>query len=191
MNHLAHFFLSGKDEDIIIGNFAADFITNKEKSLFTEGIQKGIELHRRIDSYTDTHPTVKESTKRLHPQHHKYAPVLVDIYYDFLLAKNWELYAEKSVSLRLFINDIYIILIKNQLRLPKKLIQKIDIMIEDDFLMQYTTYEGLEKTFLRIERYAKYDGNFKSATQSLKQNVDLFDIEFKQFFPDLVHNVRL
>ena len=90
MNHLAHFVLSGDDDDLAIGNFLADFITNRQLPDFTEGVQRGIHLHRAIDAFTDAHPVVKQSTKRLHPFHHKYSPVIVDVYYDFLLAKNWE-----------------------------------------------------------------------------------------------------
>ena len=80
MNHLAHFFLSGDDDDLKIGNFIADFISNKEIDDYTEGVQRGIKLHRAIDAFTDTHPIVKQSTKRLHPFHHKYSPVIVNIY---------------------------------------------------------------------------------------------------------------
>ena len=105
MNHLAHFVLSGNDADLAIGNFVADFITNRQLPHFTEGVQRGIWLHREIDAFTDAHPIVKQSTKRLHPFHHKYSPVIVDVYYDFLLAKNWDKFQTKdpSVSLPIFV----------------------------------------------------------------------------------------
>ena len=96
MNHLAHFFLSGNDEDLAIGNFVADFITNRELPNYTEGVKRGIFLHRAIDAFTDSHLVVKQSTKRLHPFHHKYSPVIVDVYYDFLLAKNWDKFDNKA-----------------------------------------------------------------------------------------------
>jgi acyl carrier protein phosphodiesterase len=98
MNHLAHFVLSGDDTDLAIGNFVADFITNRQLPDFTEGVQRGIWLHREIDAFTDAHPVVKQSTKRLHPFHHKYSPVIVDVYYDFLLAKNWDKLFELKIK---------------------------------------------------------------------------------------------
>ncbi len=185
MNHLAHFVLSNDDDDLKIGNFIADFISNKDMPLYTEGVQKGILLHRKIDAFTDTHPVVKQSTKRLHPYHHKYAPVIVDIYYDFLLAKNWNLYFDPSVSLRLFIDEIYKLLKIRHLELPIGLRKRIDYMIDEDWLMQYSTYEGLQKAFERIEKAAAFPGNFGNAAAHLEQFLPEFDAEFRAFFPQL------
>jgi acyl carrier protein phosphodiesterase len=202
MNHLAHFALSGTDEDIIIGNFIADFITNKELPHYSEGIQRGIQLHREIDSFTDTHPIVKQSTKRLHPFHHKYAPVIVDIYYDFLLAKNWEqfytpLMAQPrhitqgvTVFLQDFVNNMYKILKKRQLELPVTLQKRLPYMIKNNWLMSYTHVEGLHQTFLRIEKNAAFPGNFGNAAHHLEQFLDEFDAEFKVFFPELKTHVK-
>jgi len=86
MNFLAHLFLSFDNEDIMIGNFIADMIRNKDVSTFSEGVQKGIALHRKIDSYTDVHPIVKQGTKLMQPYHSKYSPVVIDVFYDYLLS---------------------------------------------------------------------------------------------------------
>ncbi len=193
MNHLAHFFLSGKNEDITIGNFIADFIANKEVVDYTEGVQKGIKLHREIDTFTDTHEVVKQSTKRLHPYHHKYSPVIVDIYYDFLLAKNWDLFTlstdVKGISVRDFTHKMYSLLKNRRRELPPKLLHRLDHMIADDWLMKYTTYEGLNAAFNRIEKYAAFPGNFGNAALHLEMFLADFDKEFKAFFPDLVQHV--
>lgn len=192
MNHLAHFFLSGDDEDIAIGNFVADFISNREVPQFTEGVQRGIMLHRAIDAFTDAHPVVKQSTKRLHPFHHKYAPVIVDVYYDFLLAKNWAKYAPSVVGydLRDFVNKMYHLLTKRQLELPTKLQKRLPRMIADDWLMRYTTYKGLHGAFLMIEKAAAFPGDFGNAAAHLEMFLDEFDAEFNLFFPHLLAHVR-
>lgn len=190
LNHLAHFYLSGDNEDIIIGNFIADFITNKEVHDYTEGIKKGIMLHRDIDAFTDSHETVKKSTKRLHPFHHKYSPVIVDVYYDFLLAKNWAHFSQgtymEGLSVREFTTKMYTLLKVRQADLPLKLNQRLDRMIADDWLMTYTTYQGLNKAFKRIEMYAAFPGNFGNAAHHLELFVEDFNSEFLEFFPDLV-----
>jgi acyl carrier protein phosphodiesterase len=185
MNHLAHFFLSDNQEDIMIGNFIADFISNKELPLYTEGVQKGIMLHRDIDAFTDSHLLVKQSTKRLHPFHHKYAPVIVDIYYDFLLAKNWSTYAP-SVKMTDFIENIYKMLKKRHEELPEKLKKRLPYMIKNNWLMTYTTLEGLNDTFERVERQAAFPGNFGNATHHLEVYMEEFNEEFNNFFPDLM-----
>ena len=65
MNFLAHIYLSGEDQGITIGNFIADGIKGKKYLSYSEDMQKGILLHRSIDSFTDQHPVVRQSTKRL------------------------------------------------------------------------------------------------------------------------------
>ena len=207
MNHLAHFFLSGDNDDIKIGNFIADFISNKEVNDYTEGVQQGIKLHREIDAFTDTHPIVKQSTKRLHPFHHKYSPVIVDIYYDYLLGKNWAHFTEgvspvnkssvqqqaspiEGISLRVYINNIYKLLKLRKMDLPIKLQARIDYMIADDWLMKYTTFEGLNKAFNRIEKYAAFPGNFGNSVLHLEMYLEDFDNEFNLFFPDLIKHVE-
>ena len=194
MNHLAHLFLSGDNEDLAIGNFVADFISNRDLPQFTEGVKRGIMLHRKIDAFTDAHPSVKQSTKRLHPFHHKYSPVIVDIYYDFLLAKNWEKYSKGDPSvwndeIRLFVNKMYNILTNRKLELPLKLRNRLPHMISDDWLMRYTTFEGLHGAFLRIEKAAAFPGNFGNAAEHLEMFLDEFDAEFNVFFPDLQRHV--
>ncbi len=195
MNHLAHFFLSGGNENLAIGNFVADFISNRDLPQFTEGVKRGIILHREIDAFTDAHPVVKQSTKRLHPFHHKYSPVIVDVYYDFLLAKNWEKYASDDKSLwnnniRLFVDKMYSILTNRHLDLPIKLRNRLPHMIADDWLMKYTTYKGLNDAFLRIEKAAAFPGNFGNAAAHLEMFLEDFDAEFNAFFPDLQRHVE-
>ncbi len=192
MNHLAHFVLSGNDADLAIGNFVADFITNRQLPTFTEGVQRGIWLHREIDAFTDSHPIVKQSTKRLHPFHHKYSPVIVDVYYDFLLAKNWDKFLiqeHPSVPLSIFVQNAYNLLNSRMKELPERLQTFLPRMIGDDFLMQPTTFKGLDKSFKRIEKAAAFPGNFGNATAHLEEFLEEFDAEFCLFFPDLQNHV--
>ncbi|MDZ7880591.1 MAG: ACP phosphodiesterase [Saprospiraceae bacterium] len=195
MNHLAHFVLSGKDQDLAIGNFVADFITNRQLPTFTEGVQRGIRLHREIDAFTDSHPVVKQSTKRLHPFHHKYSPVIVDVYYDFLLVKNWDKFGrldaknDPSVSLPIFVKNAYDLLNLRIDELPERLKTTLPRMIADDFLMKPTTFAGLEQAFSRIEKAAAFPGNFGNAAEHLAEFLEEFDTQFCAFFPDLQKHV--
>src|SRR5688572_23493915 len=100
MNFLAHLYLSGDFDELMIGNFMADFVKGKPSPSIHPQIVKGIELHRQIDTYTDTHPIVKASKVRLQPTYRKYAGVIVDMYYDHFLAIHWQKYS--SVSLHEF-----------------------------------------------------------------------------------------
>ena len=125
MNFLAHIYLSCDNEDLLIGNFIADFIRNKEVPNFSPEVQKGIILHRQIDTFTDEHPLVKKGTHRLQNKHHKYAPVIVDVWYDYLLANNWDRYSGESLDD--FCEGVYRILEKRMDDLPAKLQKRLQL----------------------------------------------------------------
>ena len=116
MNFLAHIYLSHDDDDIKIGNFIADSIRGKKYKNYPAQIQRGILLHRHIDTFTDAHPTVRQSTKRLHENYSHYSGVIVDILYDHFLAKNWKKYSD--VPLETYVDDFYHLLEDNFDTLP-------------------------------------------------------------------------
>ena len=105
MNYLAHILLSGDNPEIIIGNFMADSIKGKQYKIYPEQVQIGVLLHRHIDTFTDNHHIVRQSTKRLHKKYSHYSGVIVDIFYDHFLAKNWDLYS--AIPLDLFVQEVY------------------------------------------------------------------------------------
>src|SRR5438477_11389856 len=92
MNFLAHIYLSGSDEQIMIGNFIADFVKGNKKNEYPSRIKKGIELHRLIDDFTDHHAITLRSKERIRQRQGKYAAVVIDIFYDHFLAKNFSEY---------------------------------------------------------------------------------------------------
>lgn len=188
MNFLAHLFLSCDQEELLVGNFIADFIKNKDVPTFSKGIQEGISLHRKIDSFTDNHPLVRKGVSRLHANHHKYASVIIDVFYDFLLARNWNRYYPKSLPL--FTQDIYQILLKHLKKMPSTLQQHAKRMIEDNWLMVYTSYSGLEETFRRMKYRVSKPEYLNYAVKSLQNNLTQLDEEFNLFFPEVIGYVE-
>ena len=102
MNFLSHLYLAGNSEGLIIGNFIADSVKGSAYNNFSKEIQQGLILHRKIDSFTDSHPVVEQSKQRLRAKYKKYSSVIVDIYYDHYLAINWKKYSENLTFLLVF-----------------------------------------------------------------------------------------
>ncbi|MDL2315312.1 ACP phosphodiesterase, partial [Bacteroidales bacterium OttesenSCG-928-C19] len=98
MNFLAHLYLAPQDEEIRLGCFIADAVKGSRHQEYSPKIQEGILLHRREDDYTDNHPAIKESVKVLRPAFRLYASVVIDIYNDHFLAKNWQKYSTTPLS---------------------------------------------------------------------------------------------
>jgi acyl carrier protein phosphodiesterase len=184
MNFLAHMLLSGNDTEIITGNYVADFISNKEVKDYPKGIQNGIIIHRQIDSYTDAHPLVKQSTGRLREHYHKYAPVVIDILYDYVLVQNWDKYAEKDIQN--FCNMIYQALEASFEWMPEKLVNRTKGMIQSNWLVKYGTEQGINKTFEYLDKRTRFPTNFENAFTIFMEEYDAYEKEFNSFFPDLI-----
>lgn len=187
MNFLAHLFLSGEPSDQMVGNFIADSVKGSAADKFSEEIQKGIKLHRAIDTFTDSHPEMIKSKERLRPRYKKYAPVITDIFYDHFLATHWQDYS--AISLRDYTNQVYKFLEKYHAIFPERSQQFYNYMIKYDILFAYTKIEGIEKVMQGMSRRAHFISGMETATEELVSGYDDFKTEFKLFFPDLQQHV--
>ena len=184
MNFLAHCFLSCREEHLLVGNYLADFLNLKEAQQLTPEIQQGISLHRAIDRFTDEHPAVRQSILRLRPFHRKYAPVISDIFYDYLLAKNWQQFSKED--LRIFVDRVYRTLLAWTPFFPEDFQAQARHMIEADWLMSYTHYNGLGYTFLRLQRRISQPDQLENVLENLQSLENELERDFLDFFPDLM-----
>lgn len=183
MNFLAHIYLSGDDEGVIIGNFIADGIKGKQYQKYPPSVAKGILLHRNIDTFTDSHPTVHKSTARLHKKYGHYSGVIVDILYDHFLAKNWHIYSD--VPLSSFVQSFYDLLHKNIDILPERIKHMMPYMITDNWLYNYATINGIGKILAQMNRRTKGVAKMDQAVMELKEYYTEFEAEFISFFEEL------
>lgn len=184
MNFLAHIYLSGENKLITIGNFSADGIRGNKYKQYPNEIQVGIKLHREIDTFTDAHPVFRQSTKRLHKAYGHYSGVIVDIFYDHFLAKNWNDYS--NIPLEKYIQDFYKTLNENFEILPERFKRLTPFMIKDNWLLSYATIEGIQKVLNGMNRRTKGRSKMNESTKELLANYEDFENDFKVFFRDLI-----
>ncbi len=183
MNFLAHIYLSGDDQDLTIGNFIADFVKGRSIEDFSPAVQKGIKLHRAIDHYTDTHPIVRKSKKRLWGKYRHFSGVIVDIYYDHFLAKNWHEYS--NTPLGEYVDDFYQMITSQKDMLPEKVGLMLPYMIEKNWLVNYANLEGIENVMQGMSRRTKHHSKMEQSVEDLKEYYGEFEEEFREFFPEL------
>lgn len=183
MNFLAHIYLSGDNDLIKIGNFMADGIRGKQFENYPPEIQKGIILHRFIDTYTDSHPIFRKSTKRLHENYHHYAGVIVDVFYDHFLAKNWSNYSDES--LEDFTNRFYKSLQDNYDFLSERAKGMMPYMISHNWLVSYQTVEGIASILTRMDSRTQNESKMRFAPHELVEYYGDFELEFATFFEDI------
>ncbi len=183
MNFLAHIYLSGNNELLTIGNFVSDGVRGNKYKLFPEAMQAGMLLHREIDTYTDAHPVFRQSTKRLHKTYGHYSGVIVDIFYDHFLAKNWSQYSE--IPLAKYVADFYKSLTKHIDILPERFKRLTPFMIADNWLLSYATIDGIQLVLNGMNRRTKGRSKMNEATKELKLYYIEFENDFNQFFEEL------
>lgn len=183
MNFLAHIYLSGDDDLIKIGNFMADGIRGKQFLNFDASVQKGIFLHRGIDTYTDAHPVFRSSTKRLHEKYHHYSGVIVDVFYDHFLAKNWSVYSEELLGA--YAARFYDSLHANAEILTERTKHLMPYMIAHNWLVSYQTVEGIERILTQMDQRTKNESRMRFSGAELRAFYPEFEAEFTLFFEDL------
>lgn len=184
MNYLAHLFLSGEEEDVMIGNFIADFLKNSDLIKVQPSVLKGIILHRAIDQFTDQHPTFRKGNKRLHANHGKYAGVVNDIFYDHLLFSNWNRYTNEPFER--FEQRVYARLIRKIHLIPSFRQGSVKSMVHHKWLNQYKSIEGIKDVFLRMRSRVPISANLYSAHISLQEQMEEFNEDFLIFFPECI-----
>ena len=184
MNYLAHLFLSCHDEQLLVGNFLADFIKKKEAEQLPASYYQGILFHRQIDQYTDQHDLVLKGVRRLYPRHSKYASVVIDIFYDYFLYQNWEKYTHESFSS--FQQRIYAVLLNHLETAPSRIQYQISNMVRSSWLEVYGHKQGIENTFRRMQHRVSRPELLEDILISLEKDHDLLNEEFNAFFPDLI-----
>ena len=182
MNFLAHIYLSGDNDLIKIGNFMADGIHGKPDN-FPPDVQKGIVLHRAIDTYTDAHLIFRQGTKRLHSRYHHYAGVILDIFYDHFLAKNWKEYSSEPLSD--FNQRFYRSLEDNKDILTDKTLGLMPYMIQHDWLGSYVTIDGIAHVLKQMDRRTGDKSGMRHSVDELKQYYTEYEEEFSVFFADI------
>ena len=184
MNFLAHLHLSGDNTFIMLGNFIGDFVKGKNlvEKVGSE-MAKGIELHREIDFFTDQHPIVTQSKKRLRPKYRHYSGVIVDVFYDHFLAKNWNDYHPQPLSD--YAAYVYDVIQKNATLLPDRVNMMMPYMIKGNWLVNYATVEGIHRALTGMTRRTPYESKMDESVVDLQENYEEFKTEFITFFPEL------
>ncbi len=183
MNWLAHLLLSKPTPAFRIGNLLPDFITPARIAALPEEFRHGAACHRRIDAFTDAHPVVRRSMARVGPHHRRFAGVLVDVFYDHILAHDWPSHA--GVPLPAFAAEIYDGFRSQRPLLPDDLNTRFDLMIEHDWLCGYRELAGIRAALARLSSRLRRPFDLAVATDILARHHGDFRADFNAYFPQL------
>ena len=187
MNFLAHILLSGSKEGVIMGNYVGDFVkgrlTDERTANWDADYVTGLKLHRFIDFYTDHHEVVREATHKAALTQGKLSGIVMDIYFDYFLAKHFDRFSAEPLFL--YIRNTYALIERNERFITAEMAPMVRSMIKQDWLTSYATLEGIDLTFHRLARRASFLAPLHNAMLELKENEAFYHEKFFAFFPEL------
>jgi len=182
MNYLAHAHLSFGHPGILIGNMISDFVKGKKQFDYSLPIQKGIRLHRSIDSFTDEHSITKEMKQVFRPVYGLYAGAFTDIVYDYFLANDSNEFISAN-DLEHFSYEVYAVLESNLAGLPPVFRQIFPYMKSHNWLYNYRNLSGIQKSFEGMVHRAKYMTESGPAFRIFEDNLPAMKNYYNEFFP--------
>lgn len=207
MNYLAHAYLSFGNPEILTGNLISDFVKGKKKFDYPEGIQKGITLHRAIDTFTDSHEATREAKVFFREAYGLYAGALVDVAYDHFLANDpGEFPGDRAADhgrerpadgqadsgrrrptdgLAAFAEKTYEQLAPFAPLFPERFARMFPYMRSQNWLYNYRFKEGIFSSFAGLARRAAYMPSSEAACRIFEAGYPGLEACYKAFFPKL------
>jgi acyl carrier protein phosphodiesterase len=188
MNYLAHLYLSSESPEALVGAMLGDFVKGSRKDSYPTAIRRGIELHRSIDTFTDVHEIVRNSKRLFSTERRRFAGILLDIFFDHFLAKNWSAYHE--LELKDFTNQAYQNLQMQSEWLTPDLAKVVPMMSREDWLGNYQRIDWVEFTLTKLANRVRRGEAISTGIIELQQNYEAFEKSFAEFFPALITFVQ-
>lgn len=182
MNFLAHALLAGEAPALIVGGVAGDWIKGNLPAGLPDDLARGVSLHRAIDHYAETHPAFCRSRSRVSPARRRYAGVLVDVFYDHLLARDWSAIHPQPLSQ--YSESVYGLIETRLPDLPAASHPALKLMAKEDWLSSYAQIEGIADVLARMSRRARRSNPLAQGELELLADVEGFTGDFYEWFGD-------
>lgn len=188
MNYLAHLYLSGDSEKLLVGNFIGDYVKGNRYLQYHSDIAKGILLHRHIDSFTDQHLLHREAKKYFREDFGHYSGIVIDFLYDHFLAGNWSRYSE--ISLCWFAKRAHSVLLSHFTELPLRVQGFLPFLIQNKRLESYATVDGIIQSMQIMGKYSSLPAKSELARKILLENYDDLQTNFFGFMKEAMIYVK-
>jgi acyl carrier protein phosphodiesterase len=183
MNYLAHAFLGRSSPGEMVGQLLADEIKGRNLSAYPLEIQRGIVMHRWVDSHTDSTPALDDIKTLWRPHLGRITGIALDVTMDYYLSIHWQQYID--LPLADFIREVYIHLAANQLHWHTRGRFRLEKMIEQDWLSRYARLDGIALT---MNQMAMRNALLKPLLQT-PQLIDKHNITIEKCFHLLIHEL--
>jgi acyl carrier protein phosphodiesterase len=182
INYLAHAYLSFHNPEILVGNMISDFVKGRKKFVYPDTIQKGITLHRYIDTFTDAHEATREAKEVFRPHYRLYSGAFIDVVYDHFLANDGSEFTDRP--LLDFSQEVYTVLDSNKAWLPPYFALMFPYMRSQNWLFNYRERWGIEKSMGGLVRRSAYLTESQTAFSLFEQYYQLLEDCYRHFWAE-------
>jgi acyl carrier protein phosphodiesterase len=183
LNFLAHALLAGEDTALLVGGVIGDWIKGPLPGVLPDDLAKGVALHRAIDNYAESQPAFRRSRSRVSVDRRRYAGVLVDVFYDHLLARNWAAIHHRPLDE--YCDAVYQSVKERLGELPVSSHPALTLMAKEDWLTSYAKIEGIADVLARMSRRARQPNPLANGEQEFLADVDGFTCDFYEWLDDM------
>jgi acyl carrier protein phosphodiesterase len=182
VNFLFHLHLSGDDPEILTGNLMGDFVKGAIGDQYPPGVKTGLILHRRIDSFAQSHVLFRQSRQRIDPRYGHWRGVLVDMFYDHFLALEWSRWSPEPLDA--FLARSCRVIEDNRRYLPERLLEILPVIFET-LIPSYCTTEGVGRALERMGRRVRRSNPLAEGVAELSLHREGLREDFQAFMPEI------
>ncbi|MFA5678953.1 MAG: ACP phosphodiesterase [Pseudomonas sp.] len=185
MNYLAHLRLGPNEPQQALGGLLGDFVKGPMAGIaLPESVRQGIWLHRSIHAFTDRHPLVAQSKARVTRERRRYAGIMVDMFYDHLLACHWGQFADQPLAD--FTAQMYQAVLAQQALMPDRARTVLVRMAHEDWLGSYVQLQNLHLALNNMARRLRPGNLLPGAVDELERDYSGFEADFLAFMPEVI-----
>ncbi|PLX86505.1 MAG: DUF479 domain-containing protein [Desulfuromonas sp.] len=188
MNYLVHLYLSDPTPECLLGTLMGDFVKGRIGESFAPGVRRGIVLHRKVDVFAESHPAFRSSKGRICDSYGYFRGILVDIFYDHFMARNWERYG--SEPLPEFARRVYAVLENHAGSLPAPMKSTASAMIAHNWLVSYREMDVIGRVLERVSSRLRRPNPLGLGLAELEKNYAGLEDDFRAFLPEAQDFVR-
>jgi acyl carrier protein phosphodiesterase len=184
MNFLTHLFFANESSEQTKGLITGNATKASDLATYNLEVLKGIAIDMQIGLWAENHPAFQRSLQRLNFKFgEKQATFIINVFYDHMLAKDWQKYSKQS--LEEFSERIYEIILINRYSFPYRVRKFAPEMIAKKWI---TSMRNIEGTHQYIKMLSKNERtiNIDQCLFELIENYQHYQKDFEEYFSSLI-----
>lgn len=188
MNYLAHLYFSDPAPLAWAGSLMGDFVKGPVSHNLPSQLSRHIKLHRRIDGYTRDSKPFQDSRRRIDPRFRHGRSVMVDVFYDHLLAEQWDSFHPQP--LEEFSRQVYAGLYDVYEQLSPGLQHILPHMSERNWLLSYFDERVVHRVLQHLEERIGHRLPLAAGYTELARLRNELESDFELFMTQASHFVH-